>query len=269
MQSYLQFKRDLNAMRICLILTSLFFTLMGTVQAEPFDQNHSVWASVLNEVVTVSGSQSQVDYRGLSNSHPKLAQYLEQLSSVTNTQFEGFSRANQIAFLINSYNAFTLKLVTEHYPVRSIRNIKTPAATPWKHRFLKLLGEMRHLDEVEHELLRPRFKEPRVHFALVCAAKGCPMLDPKPYLGSTLEAQLDLATRRFIRDKERNRFNADQRLFEISSIFDWFKEDFGTSSEAVAHFVARYLDAAPSELEQLRSGKIRITYLDYDWDLNE
>lgn len=225
--------------------------------------DHTPFTKILKQVVVYRGGSSQVKYPELKTLRPDLDKYLSSLSAVSLAQYEKFSRFDQMAFLINAYNGFTLQLILDHYPISSIKKI-TWFASPWKKKFFKLFGEDWHLDRIEHEWLRPKFKDPRVHFAVNCASIGCPRLRDEAYRGEVLEAQLNDQGRAFLRDETRNRLDLKSRTLEISKIFDWFKEDF---KPTVQEFVAPFLTDDPALQAQLKNFKVK--YTNYDWALNK
>ncbi|WP_193744966.1 DUF547 domain-containing protein [Marinimicrobium sp. LS-A18] len=252
-------------------------TFANVSLAETFDHQHKTYAQVLENHVQWSenGTRSTVDYATLKAYPNNLNQYLEQLSGVEKSQLKTWSRDQQLAFLINAYNAFTLKLIIDHYPVDSIRDIGTFWQNPWKMRFFTLLGEEMHLDQVEHEIIREPgvYNEPRIHFAVNCASIGCPALRTEPFTAKQLEQQLEDSTERFLQDETRNRYR-DGRL-EVSSIFKWYREDFERGWQGIDSldaFFLRYADSlglSEAEREELREGAVEYRFLDYDWTLNE
>ena len=258
------------------LLLALLLALPWTVgHAEGFD--HAAWDALLKQHVTTlrNGQAAEVDYAGFSADRARLKQYLASLSAVTPAQFERWDRASQLAFLINAYNAYTVELILTAYPdVKSIKDLGSLLRSPWKKRFVPLLGETRSLDDIEHGLIRGsgRYAEPRIHFAVNCASIGCPALRPEAYVGERLDAQLEEATNSFLEDRSRNRLEG--KTLRVSSIFKWYKSDFDKSwrgSESVAGFLAHYrksLGIDESTANQLREGKIAIDFLDYDWRLN-
>ena len=201
-----------------------------------------------------------VDYAGFKADEARLDDYLARNGRVNP---ESLSREDRFAYYINAYNAWTIKLILTGYPgVKSIKDLGGLLQSPWKKPFVKIDGRTLTLDEIEHSILRPQFKDARVHFAIVCASKGCPPLIAQPYRGAVLDEQLNRVTTAFLNRPGNYRLEGDR--FEVSSIFKWFGEDFGNLFD----FYIRY---AQGDLKQaLQSGRdrIRIGYLDYDWSLN-
>ena len=201
-----------------------------------------------------------VDYAGFKADEARLDDYLSRNGRVNP---ESLSREDRFAYYINAYNAWTIKLILTGYPgVKSIKDLGGLLQSPWKKPFVKIDGRTLTLDEIEHSILRPQFKDARVHFAIVCASKGCPPLIAQPYRGAVLDEQLNRVTTAFLNRPGNYRLEGDR--FEVSSIFKWFGEDFGNLFD----FYIRY---AQGDLKQaLQSGRdrIRIGYLDYDWSLN-
>lgn len=254
--------------------------LMSAQVACAFDQTHRGWDELLKHAVVVApnGNSSRVDYAALKRDDRALNAYLGELSAVTLAEFRNWPQDQQLAFLVNAYNAYTVKLVLTRYPaLNSIKDIGSILQSPWKKEFFTLLGARRSLDGIEHGLIRAAgaFDEPRSYFALNCASIGCPMLREEAYAGARLESQLDSATRRFLADRSRNRYDASSGSLEISPIFDWYKADFEKGrggATSVNEFLARYADviadgAAGQAL--IRRAHVPLRYLDYDWALND
>jgi hypothetical protein len=214
-----------------------------------------------------------VDYSKLKASRAQLDQYIARLGTVSSKQFDRWPRDEQIAYLINAYNAIVLQQVIDDYPI--VRSNKPaalvrPANSVWqidgffttlKHR---VAGRQLTLDQIEHEWLRPKYKEPRIHFALVCAAQSCPPLRNEAYRADRLNAQLDEQARAFLNDRARNRFDKDTA--QLSEIFKWFADDFGGEAGLRA-YLARYLN--PELAGRIRNTSYVIGYVDYDWMLND
>jgi hypothetical protein len=234
--------------------------------AADLESEHAAWTSLLRRYV----SDGLVDYPGLKRGRSELDGYLHSLESVEGSELDAWPRPDQLAFWINAYNAYTVKLVLDHYPLRSIRSIGFLPGSAFKRKFIPLdrvAGGKLSLDDLEHRILRERFREPRIHFAIVCASRSCPVLRDEAYRGRDLEAQLDDAARRFLRDPARNRYDPASRTLSLSSIFKWFRGDFEGAAGTLPAFVARYADAPTAEA--LRRGGVRVEFLDYDWSLNE
>lgn len=234
-----------------------------------FDHAHKQWGLLLKQFVVVDGHESRVNYAKLKSDRQELDSYLKTLENVKNVEFSRFSELQKLAFLINAYNALTIKLILDHYPVKSIKDIGSFLTSAWKIKFFTLLEEKRHLDNIEHDLIRKSFNEPRIHFALVCASKGCPALRPESFTGDRLENQLEEATRNFLTDRARNRYSNATNKLELSSIFKWYGEDFYKKHGSVEAFVATRIAENPEEQAAIRSKKASISYLDYDWSLND
>lgn len=241
-----------------------------------FDHDHGRWDVLLKKHVVMKNQnkQSLVDYKGFKNDTGLLVNYLTNLSLVAQTEYDTWTRDQKLAFLINAYNAYTVKLIVDHYPVESIKDIGGWFGNPWKIEFIPLLGKKRSLDEIEHGMIRPKgmFDEPKIHVALVCAAKGCPALQNRAYTYENLSALLDTALANFLSDSSRNRFNSTKKRFEISPIFNWYGEDFASQYGSLNRFLMTNADrftADPGELETIRSEAFTVTFTDYDWSLND
>jgi hypothetical protein len=258
------------------ILLLLCCTSVSAAELAPFDNSHSLWNTLLDRHVhwTADGSTSKVDYDGFSRESAKLDDYLDQLSRVDRTTFNAWSQNDRQAFLINAYNAATVKLILTRYPkLESIKDLGSLFSSPWKKDFVVLLEATRSLDSIEHDLLRgaPDYGDPRIHFAVNCASIGCPALRPEIYLGSKLDQQLADQTRRFLGDRSRNRYDARDDRLEVSKLFDWYAGDFDAHAGGVAVFLYQHADALAldsSVRERLRQGDLSITFTDYDWKLN-
>lgn len=203
----------------------------------------------------------RVDYDGFKQDEALLDQYLSILAGINPDQL---SHNRQFAFYINLYNASTIKLILTHYPgINSIKEVGSFFSGPWSRKFIPLKGRKVSLDYIEHQVLRPRFKDPRVHFAINCAAKSCPPLFNRPFEGKDLDYQLDDLTRLFINDR-RATFLKGDTLF-VSKIFKWFGDDFNNNT---SNFIRQYADDKfKARLDSLGPG-VKVKYLHYDWSLN-
>lgn len=251
--------------------------LMVTLSAQAVNFDHGNWNDLLKKHVVVinQGLSTQVDYAGFMRDRFQLKGYLRSLEVVPPMTFERWSKADQLAFLINAYNAWTVELILTRYPnLESIKALGSWFQTPWKKKFIPLLGEIRSLDDIEHGLIRAegRYQEPRIHFAVNCASIGCPALSPTAYTGEHLTVQLDEATQHFLSDRSRNRLEGNR--LNVSQIFDWYREDFERGwggYRQLAQFLIDHSSALglnSRDIRNLKSGAIEIDFLAYDWDLN-
>jgi len=267
-------RRTMLALALVTLATA---PLLALAQADgPFDHGYAAWDALLKQHVRwlPDNKQSQVDYKGFARDRAALTKLLADWSAVTPAQFAAFSRPQQMAFLINAYNGFTVELILTQYPnLKSIKDLGSVFQSPWKKKFFRLLGEERHLDWIEHEQLRPRYNDWRVHAGVNCASIGCPALRPEAFTAGQLDAQLDDGMARFMSDRTRNRY-VDGRA-ELNEIFKWFIEDFQKGHRGIRRLddlVLRYADelGVPiADRQPIRSGSVRIRYLDYDWTLND
>ncbi len=246
---------------------AVFNTLFFVGQAHGFDHTHAQWEKWLKKFVTVNGPVTSVDYKAAKASPELLKPYLQSLEAVTQAEYAAFGDAEKMTYLINSYNARTADLVSENYPIKSIKDLGGLFSSPWKKKFFKLFGEEQNLDYLEHGLLRKNWQEPRVHFAVNCASKGCPALRAEAFLAPKLEAQLEAAAKAFLSDTTRNRWDAAEGKFFLSKIFDWYGEDFVKKAGSVQSFVSVRMAASPIDAGKMAKGSI--AFLDYDWTLNE
>lgn len=215
----------------------------------------------------------RVDYAAVGTD-PRLPRYLAQLDATDPAGLP--TEAARLALWINAYNAYTLQLVADAYPVASIRDVSGSSRllgwllkrTPWDIRFARVGGVEYTLNEIEHEVLRKRFHEPRLHFAIVCAAVSCPPLRSEAYVPGKLESQLADQARQFLRAGPGNAFDGERRVARLSAIFSWFQEDFGGSDATVLAFVAPYAPEAVQADLAAHSTVWQVKYSDYDWALN-
>ena len=210
--------------------------------------------NVLLEQHVVNGL---VDYRVLKASPSLLTDYLNQAGKISKSEFNAWDEKQQFAFLINLYNASTLQLIVDHYPVKSIKRIRKGFKGPWDLPSVTLHGKRISLNELEHGIIRKHYPDPRAHMALVCAAKGCPILRSEAYTAERLDEQLDDQSRKYLATPAGLVINRKKGTASISAIFKWYGGDFSS----VPDFVEKYSD------ESIKGLKIR--YLSYDWSLNE
>ncbi len=256
------------------------FPLIAGADAASFDHRHRDWTDLLaRHVVTSDGARaSRLRYAGMATDRAALRSYGATLSAVSRQAFDGWSPAQQMAFLINAYNAYTVERILTRYPdLASIKDLGSLLSSPWKARFVPLLGQTLSLDDIEHGRLRERgrYDDWRIHFAVNCASVGCPMLREEAFTADRLDDQLDDQERRFVGDRRRNRYDVPGRRLAVSKIFDWYAEDFRLGHRGVTSvpaFFARHADRladSPADRERIRSAQAPIAFLDYDWALND
>ena len=234
-------------MRLKLYILVVFVFSISVLNAQDID--HSLWTKILQEHVSDNGN---VNYKSIKANKIELDHFLHQLSE--NSPKDTWSRNELLAYWINAYNAFTIKLIIDNYPINSIKDIKKP----WDKKFIKINNKLVSLNYIEHEVLR-KMNEPRIHFAIVCASISCPKLLNKAYESSILERQLTTATKSFLTDTSKNSISKNE--VQISKIFKWFDKDFkqnGTLIEFLNNF---------SDVTILKNAKM--SYKNYNWDLNE
>lgn len=270
---------------ILFFAASFTTTLMMTASAQSFDHSHAAFSALLKKhVVLVDGGKtSKVNYVELGKDRAAVKGYLESISKVSEAEFNGWTKPQRMAFLINAYNGFTLELILQNYPTKSIKDIGGTFDNRWKRKFFKLFGQDSYLDKIEHETLRKpgAYHEPRVHFALNCASIGCPSLREEAFTADKLDKQLEEQAVRFLSDRSRNRYEVKSEKLEVSMIFKWFKEDwesgykgFDNKTPAIKSredYFARYakqLADAPADQQKIADGKAAVSFLDYDWSIN-
>ncbi len=228
-------------------------------QSDSIVVSHQIWDDLLQRHVDKAGN---VNYKGFITSKDSLDSYLDLLSLQPSSP--EWTEDAQLAYWINAYNAFTVKLIVDNYPVESIQDLHPTFYIPmvrtvWHKEFFKIGGEDMSLDAIEHKILRKQFNEPRIHFAIVCASKSCPKLLNEAFTQDKVRRQLDKQARDFLSDNFRNRL-AEKEVY-LSKIFSWFKGDF-TKEGSLIEFLNKY-----SSIEI--SVDADINYLNYDWSLNE
>ena len=228
---------------------------------------HKTWDDVLRKHVD---QESLVNYKSLKGAQRSLDEYLSLLAQ---TDPATLNTHGKLAYWINAYNAFTLKLIVEHYPVKSIKDI--PRC--WETKNWNAGGKMYSLNQIEHEILRKDFEEPRIHFAIVCASIGCPNLWDRAFTEDDIGQQLTEAGKKFFSSPKHFRFETQKSVFggdvavmSLSKILKWFKEDFTNGGkQPVTDFVLQYVDSSVANRISNAEGVVKIKYLSYDWGLNE
>ena len=248
-------------------LSIFALSLLISFSAIAFDHSHKNWNEVLSKYVILKDGQSYFEYKKLKENKKlikTLENYLSDLSLVSSDKYDGFNETQRFSFLVNAYNAFTIKLIIDNYPVESIKDIGSLFSSPWKKDFFKLFGKKTNLDYIEHGLLRKKFNEPRVHFAVNCASLGCPNLLNQAFTEKNMERLLLKGEKDFFSQKSKNKLELDDNRVYVSKIFSWFGEDF----EKKHGSLKKYLALAFNE-KKVDSDDIKVKFTDYSWDLNE
>lgn len=253
-------------------------------EAKPFDHSHSIYDSLLKKYV----KNGRVDYKGFKASSEEFNAFLRNLGSVSESDYSKWSREEKLSFWINAYNAFTIKAIIDNYPIKGSvlsfypRNSIRQINGVWDKLQFQAVGKTVTLEEIEHEILRKQFNEPRIHFAIACASLGCPDLRSETYKADIINEQLEIAAIIFINNPQKGaEINSATKAVKISKIFKWFGEDFIEGSEntelfndrnakdrAVLNFVRNHVESQ-EERAFLERDRFKISYLKYDWSLNE
>jgi len=243
--------------KIYLITAALF--LLSSAHA--FDHQHTKWNKVLQSYTKKVDNQVLVNYKELKSNAQTLNKYLKTLENLNKEEFKSFSTKEKLSFWINAYNAYTLKIVIDHYPVKSIKDIKSGwfSSGPWSKEFIPLFKDKISLDHIEHEIVRKQFNEPRIHFALNCASIGCPSLLQVPFTATKLEEQLNQSATHFLKNEDKN-FEKGPTL-HVSKIFKWYGEDFDSQFGSFENYIIQTLNLPKKDYQ--------IKYNNYDWNLNE
>ena len=247
------------------ILLLISFLLVPTacevkpVNSDSRPVSHDRWTQLLQKHLTDEG---WVDYRGFQEDSIEFQAYLDLLRKHHPNE-EHWTKSERLAYWINAYNAFTVELVAGHYPVESIKDIKRGIPfinTVWDLKFIEIEGHKYDLNNIEHGIIRDRFEEPRIHFAVNCASRSCPKLLREAFTADKLDQQLNRAAREFLREPLRNKFHSADHA-SISKLFSWYSGDF-TEHMSLIEYLNRY---APVKLNE----DAEIEYLEYDWTIND
>ena len=232
----------------------LLFSLSSFAQSKAI--SHDLFDALLRKYVN---SQGNVDYAGFKKDSFRFNQYLDLIAK--NPPTDSWTKEEKLAYWINVYNAFTISLVAKHYPVKSIKDIRPGISfinSVWDIRFIKIGKETYDLNNIEHSILRKKFDEPRIHFAINCASYSCPRLRNEAYTGEKLNIQLTAADESFLADKTKNEIAPDKIV--LSKIFDWFGGDFKKKGSLI-DFLNLYSKVKINS-------KAKISYMEYNWALN-
>jgi hypothetical protein len=254
----------------CGILAFLF--VCGPAHAA--DLAFARWDGLLKKIVAVTnnGKDSTVNYASVKAAPAELNSILAEWARVPRSDFDTFAKNDQMAFLINAYNAAAISLVAQNYPITSIKKLGIPFVGPWKKNFIQLFGETLSLDTIEHGMLRKNYKLAAIHFGVNCASVSCPPLRAEAFIGAKLLDQLDTQAALFFSNTRENNYDATAKVLTLNPILKWFNEDFSTTGDpGTVTYVSKYF---PELSKALASGKatpsdIKVRYGDYNWNLND
>jgi len=245
-------------------------------EANILAQNSFNYQTYNNVLKTYVSDRGLVNYQKLQTNRQKLDQFNQSLAKVNTATYDSWSEPEKLAFLMNAYNSFTLQSIIDQSPLKkSIRDI----SGVWKRRKFAIAGLEKTLDNIEHDIIRKEFNEPRIHMALVCAAMSCPILRNEAYTAANLDAQLDDQTIKFINSSQGFRIDREKKIVYLSSIYKWYGQDWipnygidnkfagNRKEKAVLNFISQYLSS--QDRQYLEQGNYKVSYLNYDWSLNK
>ncbi len=243
-------------------LTISFITIGHPQAAQAADFDHSKFDQILKTYVDTEG---RVDYNGIAADKT----FREYMRSLQNAKADSLSRDGQLAFWINAYNAVTIDKVIQWKPKKSVRETFVPGIWTGTKFFTSrqhtVAGQRLSQDDIEHEILRKRFKDPRIHFAIICASSGCPPLPQSAYTAENVQLRLEDETQKYLHSKRGLQFDYVENTMMLSKLFDWFAGDFELKSGSVTNFIKPYLDEkAMAFLDRMP----KMSYISYDWALN-
>lgn len=258
----------MNILKPLFVFIFSVFLMLNARGEYIFDQEHSNMTLALSKVVAYKEYSGSVKYKDLIKKPTDLINYLKDIGRVSEKEFKTWNETNQIAFLINVYNANSLQLVKDYYPIATIK--KVPGTKDaMKMRFFRLFGRDMSLDALQTNYLRKNYSEPRYHFALNCATVACPRLRNEAYVGARLSEQLDDQVKTFLRDTSRNKIDLQQKNLQLSPVLQTVAVDLQRDGITVGKWVAPYISDDEVVRKELTDGKYKVSHLDYDWDLNK
>ena len=231
-----------------LAISMLLLFAGSSLALDPGDTSVDLWNKILETHVSANGDVNYTALKQDPNFDKVLSTFAKELPNAS------WSKNEKLAYWMNVYNAYTLKLIVDHLPLKSITDLKEP----WDQQFIVLENTSFSLNQIEHEILRKEFQDPRIHFGINCASISCPVLHNKAFYAENVSATLEMLTKRFINDKSRNTISTNQ--LKVSQIFDWFKEDF-TVGQSLIDFLNKYSNTSIT-------ASASIDYQDYNWNLN-
>lgn len=254
--------------RIAWVLIAMAVFTAGTATVSAAEPDYKLWQDLLSKHYDPARG---MDYKGLKQDKATRDRLRQQMAAV---DVGSLSRPEQLAYWINLYNISTVNVVAESYPVDSIRDISTDPIVRlnvFKKPNVQVKGGTMSLDDVENKKIREVFKDPRIHFAINCAAESCPPIRPEPFTGARIDQQLDDQARRFLNGPQGVRIekNGDEVVLHVTKIMDWFADDFEKWGGGRVAFLRKYLPADKQKQIDVARGKVELEFQDYSWDLND
>ncbi len=267
----------------CIAILAVSMETQASEKASESSFHYNDYNQVLQNYVD---EENLVDYESLKANPENLNSYLKRIAEVKPNEFQSWPGDVRLAFWINAYNAITLKVIIDHYPIKAswIGSLRFPKNSirhidgVWDEITHTVMGRSMTLNQIEHETIRKNFNEPRIHFAVNCASIGCPKLRREPYVASKLDSQLDDQVTELMNDPEK--FRVESNTLYLNKILYWYGEDFvgqysanerfthlGKTERAVANFFYQYMSGGQKQM--LEGTQFSVSYLDYDWSLNE
>jgi hypothetical protein len=245
---------------IFLLLVFVSCSIASPKQENTKPISHATFDALLKKHVNKEG---WVNYEGFKEDRAELKKYLDLIQNNAPND-KTWSKEDRLAYWINAYNAFTIELILQYYPVESIKDIGSKIQipfvnTPWDIKFIKIGGKEMDLNNIEHSILRKEFNEPRIHFAVNCASYSCPVLRAEDYTGAKIEQQLKEQAISFVNDERRNKISSTSA--QLSKLFDWYSGDF-TENKNLKDFINQFAKVKIAD-------KTKVSYIDYDWRLND
>ena len=239
---------------------NLGFSMNCENHQDALEEIHNAFDALLKKYVTGAG----VKYSAWRNNDADMDKLQKYVAFLETQNPECWSRDDGLAYWINLYNAATVRLILQNYPVKSIKDLGNFIKTPWKKRIVSVAGRELTLDQIENKIIRPQFEDARIHFALNCASIGCPPLAPFAFRADSLELLLEAVTKNALSDEKNVKVEKD--IVRVTKIFDWYEEDFVKESGSVRDFLAHYL---PEQKHIFLNKNVRIENLSYSWKLNQ
>jgi hypothetical protein len=262
---HLDFCRVNLTMRYALLLLAAMIAASPAFAADP---DYRLWQELLSKHYDPAKG---MNYKGLKADKATLDRLRQQMAAV---DVASLSRPEQLAYWINLYNISTVNVVAENYPVESIRDISTDPVVRlnvFKKPHVKVKGGTLSLNDVENDKIRAGFKDPRIHFAINCAAESCPPIRPEPYVGARIDQQLDDQTRRFLTGPRGVRLEKDgsDLILHVTKIMDWFKDDFEDWGGGSVAFLKKHLPSDKVKQIEAAGKNVELEFDDYSWKLND